>query len=170
MEVIPALRSVLSRKDFDDKFKPAFRELGYLRRMAFQQKGFWIFKSHVFGVTELLDSPHFSKIDSIVEKIGDDVNHWLKHDQLSFFDKQFYWENKTILDDEVHQLKIEIIERQPTWWESFHDAFDEFFSLMMNKLPELSFPFLPVQVTNLVWKALSNKNTAKKLLPSYRLD
>ncbi len=168
MEVLPAVRSTLSRKDFDNKFKPAFRELEYLGLMAFKQKGFWIFKSHVFTINELLESPHFSKIDSTVEKIGDDVNHWHERGQLSFFDKQFYWENKTILDDEVHLLRVAIIERQPTWWENFHDAFDDFFNLIMSKLPELGSALLPTSAANIFWKVFANQELAKKMLPSRR--
>ena len=166
MDILPTLRSALSRKDFDKKFQPAFRELEYLRLMAFQKKGFWIFQAHAFSMDELLESPQFTKIEAVIGKIGDDVENWLQNGQLSFFDKQFYWENKIILEDQVHQLRTEIIKRQPTWWEGFCNAFDHWLNLFMAKLPELATSFLPIQVAHLALKTASGQKMVKRLLPS----
>lgn len=168
MDVLPALRSVLSRKDFDNKFRPAFRELEYLRLMAFQKKGFWIFQAHAFSIDELWESPQFTKIDAVVEKIGDDMKNWLKSGQLSLLDKQFYWENKVILENQVHQLRKEIMERQPTWWEGFCHAFNYWIDLFMAKLPEVFTSFLPIQIAHLALRTASGQKIAQRLLPSLK--
>lgn len=136
--------------------------------MAFQKKGFWIFQAHSFSVNELLESPQFAKIDAVVGKIGDDVENWIKNDQLSFFDKQFYWENRIILDDQVHQLRTEIIKRQPTWWEGFCNVFDYWLDLFMAKLPELYTSFFPIQIAHLALKTASGQKMIQRLLPSLK--
>jgi len=119
-------------------------------------------------MNELLESPQFAKIDSVVGKIGDDVENWLKNGQLSFFDKQFYWENKTILEERVDQLKTEIIERQPTWWEGFCHAFNSWIDLFMSKLPEVFTSFLPIQIAHLALKTASGQKMTEMLLPSLK--
>ena len=165
MEALQSLKNVLSRKDFENKFKPASREMEYIRIKSHKKQGFWIFKSHVYELEELLESSHFSRIDSIIEKIGDDVRIWEKRSQLSLADKYIYNDCKGKFDDELHALKREIHERNYTWWENFYKAFDGFIELVIGKLPNVSYLFFPISTIEFVYNLLSGNKEKPKLPP-----
>lgn len=146
------------KKDFCNKFKPVFREMEYVRVKVQQKQGLWIFKRHLYTVDELMTSPHFCKIDSILGKIGDDVSNWEKQRELSFFDKQIYGENRERVEEELHKLKKEIYERKPTWWENFRNALDEFIEVVMSKLPYFQTFSWSGLIGGVIQKSLSGKN------------
>ena len=147
---------LLSSKDFDRKFQPIFRELELLHLKINKQQGWFIFKTHVWTKEELRKSEHISKIISISEKIGDDVNNWRLNKQLSFIEKGIYNQKRDRVDDELQATKIEIEERQETSWEKFANTFAKVIPEIMNYLPE-------IRPGNIASKLLGNVFTA--LLP-----
>lgn len=77
------------KEEYNRKFKPVFREIELIELQINQKKGWFIFKTHSCSKKELLESQHFSKINSITEKIGDDIKNWTKNNQFSFIEKKF---------------------------------------------------------------------------------
>ena len=75
---------LLSHNDFNRKFQPIFRELELLQLKINKKKGWFIFETHVWTQEELFKSEHISKINSITEKIGDDVENWKKNKHAKF--------------------------------------------------------------------------------------
>ena len=166
MEAMQGLKSALSKKDFENKFRPAYREMAYIEIKSGKKQGFWIFKTHVYGIDELLESEHFSKIDSIVEKIRDDVISWERKSQLSFFDKYIYTESRRKFDKDLHDLKAEICRRENTWFENLDKVLNIFIELVVNKLPQFSSLFLPFSALGMAFQLLSGKTEPLKLPPS----
>ena len=83
--------------DFDEdatslyqKFRHVHCEIDYIRAKIHQKRGFWFFKSHIYSVDELLESPHHARIYTITAKIGDDAGNWYKCGQLSKEGKKSY--------------------------------------------------------------------------------
>lgn len=155
----------LSWKGFEKKFKPILREIDYVKLKIHKKKGFWFLKQHVYTEQDLLDSPHFCKIDSIIEKIGSDVESWHKNGKLSLFDRQVYQEYRDATDLKLEGLKKEIIARQPTWWENFRSVFEGFIGVVMGKLPDLALSFLPPVIEGLVKGFLPGRNKEQARLP-----
>ncbi|OQA07932.1 MAG: hypothetical protein BWY66_01207 [bacterium ADurb.Bin374] len=102
---------------FEGKFKKVFKEIEIVRDQTRLVKGF-IFTSHPFSQEQLLKSDHFSRIDSIVKKIDDDATNWFCADNTSNIAEDIYHSiRKQVLND-ISELKREIADRQPTWWEN----------------------------------------------------
>lgn len=151
----------LSNKDFDRKFQPIFRELELLQLKINKKSGWFILKTHIWTKEELLNSEHISKINSITEKIGDDVNNWRLNKQLSFIEQGIYNQNRDRVDDELHTTKRKIEERPETFWDEFAKSFKKLIPVIMNNLPEI----IP---QNVAFKLLGNVVTA--LLPESNRD
>lgn len=125
----------------------------------------FIFKNHVCTKQELLESNHFIRINSITEKIGDDVENWDKNGQLSLIEAKVYNVCKDKMDDELHNIRIKIIERQDTFWESFANIFGNVIGHIMDNLPMIN---IPLRLFSGVVKALlpGTKNKKRKLSAS----
>lgn len=166
MEALQGLKNALSKKDFENKFRPAYREMAYIELKSGKKQGFWIFKSHVYNIEELLESEHFSKMDSIVEKIRDDVVSWERQSQLSFFDKYIYTVLRKQFDDDLHALRLKICGRENTWCENLDKVLNIFIELIVNKLPQFSTLFVPFSAVGMAVKLFSDKTASLKLPPS----
>jgi hypothetical protein len=125
-------RSILARK-----FRKAFREIDYIKAKIHKKQGFLFFKNHVYSVEELLNSEHHGKIYSITEKIGDDAANWYKRGQLGSAGKELYEEKRDEIEVELHQVNLEIMNRQPTWWEEVKGVFTRFVEMVMDNMPDL---------------------------------
>ncbi len=85
----------------------------------------------------MLQSEHHERINSITEKIGDDVKHWerAKGKLSSFVQIAYYYRYK--VESTLHDVNKAIENREPTWWEQCKDALGGFVVKIMNNLPEL---------------------------------
>lgn len=128
---------VINHKDFARKFKPVFNEMELIESEIHQTSGFLWFTYHVCTKEELLKSEHFSKIDSITRKIGDDIENWDKNNQLSKKEAKQYHEKRDNVEDRLHAIKLEIKKREDTWWEQFTGAFSSYAELIMDNLPDV---------------------------------
>jgi hypothetical protein len=157
------------------KFKKAFREIDYIKAKIHQKKGFLFFKNHVYSVEDLLNSEHHGKIYSITEKIGDDAANWHRRGTLGTAGKELYEENRDEIEVELHQVNLEIMNRQPTWWEEVKGVFTRFVELVMDNMPDLiagvllsmaqrALFFLPGKLG----KILRLKSKKRKFLPHIR--
>ncbi len=126
------------KEEYNRKFKPVFREIELIELQINQKKGWFIFKTHICSKKELLESQHFSKINSITEKIGDDIENWTKNNHFSFIEKKIYTESREKVDDQLHNLRKKIIKRQDTFWESFVSTFGDFIERIMDNMPILN--------------------------------
>jgi hypothetical protein len=120
---------------FARKFRPVFREIEYIKNKIHLKEGFFIFKSHIYSVNELLESEHHAKINSIAEKIGDDFMNWDKRGEISVKGKKIYVDKRFETEEELHRLNLEIQTRQRTWWEETSQALIMFVKVVMKKLP-----------------------------------
>ncbi len=112
-------------------------EIDYLKDKIHEKSG-WIFKEHTYTRDELLKSKHASKIYSMTGKIGDDAQNWYKRGELTEEGKAAYENEKEIVEDRFHQVKRDISRREPTFWESVKEGFDQFIEIVMNSMPELT--------------------------------
>lgn len=145
---------------FRRKFKTVHYEIDYLKAKINQKSGFWIFKSHVYTIDELLASEHHAKIYAITEKIGDDAKNWHKAGELSGVARDAYYNERETVEDRLHQVNLEIQTRQPTWWEETKDAFTQFVRKVINNMPDLGWRLLDKLINKLL------PSPIKKLLSS----
>ena len=120
----------------ESKFRKVYIELESLERKIYRKSGFLFFKSHVYTIEELLDSPHHHKIFSITEKIGDDMESWFNAGKLTSEEEEIYYFERDKIDDELHRINMIIEDREPTWWEEVKGPFIEFGIMILNNLPE----------------------------------
>lgn len=122
---------------FSRKFKKVHDEIDYLEAKIHKKKGVLFFKSHVYSVEELLKSEHHAKIYSITGKIGDDVTNWYKAGNMSSEEVKAYRDERDDVDERLHEVNLEIQNREPTWWEEIKEPFTEFYYVVMRNLPDL---------------------------------
>jgi hypothetical protein len=121
---------------FHRRFKRVFNEIEYIRVKINKKEG-WLFTNHIYTQEELFDSPHHKKIYSVTEKIGDDAENWYKHGKFSDEGKALYYDYRDEVDDELHEINLEIENREPTWWESFKGIAEGFIFSVMDNMPML---------------------------------
>jgi len=51
--------------------------------------------------------------------------------------KEFYHDRRDDVETELHLVNMEISRRQPTWWESFKGAMENFVVSVMSNMPML---------------------------------
>ncbi|MDZ8109559.1 MAG: hypothetical protein RM338_28590 [Nostoc sp. DedQUE12a] len=124
-------------------FKKAFNEIDLIQTKIHQKQGFWIFEIHKYSTEELEKSEHHSKIFSITEKLGSDIYNWHNLGKLSNNDFNYYHEERGNLEDKIHSVNMEIVNRQPTWIEETLSILNKFKEVIMNNLPTLVRPMLP---------------------------
>lgn len=133
---------LLSQKDFESKFKPVERELTRLReKVGVTRRKLGLFKVHKFTREEL--DQHLSKIESFVEKIGDDVSQWETSEQLTFFEKSLYMKYRNDIQSRLQDIEAMIEDRNPTFWEDVFSLFTNYTSRIMEYLPEFLVYSLP---------------------------
>ena len=118
------------------KFKIAYRECDYLEDKIFKKDGV-IFKTHRYSISDLMDSPHHSKINAVTQKIGSDISYWEMSGKLSAREKEAYHIERENIDDTLHQINRNIQNREPTLWEEISKVAEEFVGKIMNNLPML---------------------------------
>jgi hypothetical protein len=119
------------------KFNRAFREIDYIKTKIYKKQGFLFFKNHVYSVEELLNSEHHGKIYSVTEKIGDDAANWYRRGQLGPTGKELYEDKRNEIEIQLHQVNLEIMNRQPTWWEEVKGVFTRFVEMVIDNMPDL---------------------------------
>lgn len=154
---------------FDRFFRPAHREIDFLKVKIKKRSGLLIFKWHDYSIDELLRSEHHSKIDSITRKIGDDASNWYKRGELPESAKDIYEKCKYNLEEELHELNLKIAERKPTWFEQAKGTLQKFVEVIRENMP--------TPVRNLLEDALLNLlgvpiigTLSKRFLPSGSSD
>lgn len=130
------------KRQFDRFFKPAYREIDFLKIEVNQQDGFMFFKWHKYTIEELLESKHHGKIDSVTRKIGDDVCILYKRGEIPEDYKEMYEDYKTEVDDKLHEVNKSICERQPTWLERARKSLTDFVEKIQKNMPPLVRNFL----------------------------
>jgi hypothetical protein len=160
---------LLSNKDFNRKFQPIFRELELVQQQIEQKKGWFIFKTHVWTKEELLKSEHMSKINSISEKIADDIENWETNKQLSPIEKMIYHTNRARVEKQLHATKLQIGNREETFWAKFADSFGQMIPLIMDKLPDIISGNIPLKLLgNAIIALLPGSNHNNRKLPAFR--
>ena len=124
-----------SNSEIVHKFKKVYSELATLERKIFQRSGFLIFKSHIYTIEELLNSPHHQKIFSITEKIGSDMHSWYAAGKLLDSEEKEYFSHRNSVDTQLQRLNMKIQTRKPTWWEKTKGPLMEFVGLVLENLP-----------------------------------
>ena len=122
---------------FERKFRKVHYEIDYLKGKIDRKTGFLFFKTHVYSIDELLQSEHHAKIYSLTEKIGDDAENWYRSGELSEAGREAYYQERSEIDHKLHQVNLEIQNREPTWWESVREPFTKFIRIVMNNMPDL---------------------------------
>ncbi len=118
------------------KFRRVYKEIDRLDTKIYQKSGFLFFRSHVYTIKELLNSPHHQKIYSFTEKIGDDAQNWYRAGRLSEDEQERYHQNRSKIDRSLRGINISIQKRKPTWWEVVKEPFTQFVEVILHNLPE----------------------------------
>lgn len=119
------------------KFKIAYRECDFLQDKIFKKDGIF-FKEHRYKTTYLMNSPHHDKINAVTEKIGSDISYWEMSGKLSHSEKETYYTERDKIDDILHQINRDILNREATLWEKISKAAEEFVAKIMDNLPMLT--------------------------------
>jgi hypothetical protein len=124
--------------DLEKKFNRVFRQIIVLESKVNEKRGFWFFETHVYSKETLFNSEHYSKIDSITEKIGSDVISWDKFEKLTEEGRSVYENTKKEVKDKLEQVGKIIANREPTWWEKIQYSFIEFIDkIVIDNMPEI---------------------------------
>ena len=102
-----------------------------------QKTGFLIFKTHVYTQDELLRSEHHGMIYAITEKIGDDADNWYKAGKLSNAGRDAYYAHRERVEQDLHSVNKEIMQREATWWEKVGGVLTQFVGLIKHNMPDL---------------------------------
>lgn len=124
------------------RFKKVYYEINCIKIKIHKQEGFWIFKSHIYTIEELLNSEHHRKIYALTEKIGDDANNWYKVGKLSEEGRNTYDQQRDDVHEKLDDVNLEIQNRQPTWWEEVKGTLIKFIKIVIDNMPELKRNFL----------------------------
>ena len=147
------------------KFQKVYLEIDKIEFKIFRKEGFLFFKSHVFSINELLNSPEHQKIDSITKKIGDDAQIWYKRGKLTVDEEEAYYDEKDKVNEELRKLNKKILNREPTWWEEVKSPFIRFVEIIADNLPdELKLDLISF-IKKIAPKYLPNFKEAIKMLP-----
>ena len=122
---------------FQRFFRPAYREIEILDRKINRKDGLLIFKWHKYTTKELLDSEHHAKINSVTEKIGDNLTNWYKRSELPEVAKPIYERHKYNLDERLHDTNLKIYDRKPTWLERAKGILERFVEIVRENMPLL---------------------------------
>jgi hypothetical protein len=131
-------------------FKRALNEIEVLQSQIHLKKGVWIFQLHRYSGEELGESVHYDKIYAITEKLGDDVGNWHRAGKLTNQEFDFYHGQRDVVEDRLKAVRLEIINRKPTFLETLLESFDSFFETVVVSLPRLQ-RFLPVPISAILW-------------------
>jgi hypothetical protein len=124
-------------------FTRIFRECDTLEEKVNKLTGI-MFKRHFYSSDDLLESDHFSKIESFSGKIKDDIERWGTANKLSARIYSFYNENAREVHDRMERIMHKIWNRKPTGWERLCEVFVSFFRFLKEKiLPLMSFKLIP---------------------------
>ena len=96
-----------------------------------------IFKRHKYTAEELLNSPEYDRIKSLIEKINDDITNWKNSNRLSLSTRNIYNTNRDLLETRLIDTENKIRNREPTWWENVKRFFTKFIQFVIEKLPKL---------------------------------
>jgi len=118
-------------------FKKINSYLEDLFGMVNKKTGFWIFTSHKYSAKKILKSEQYRKIESYVDKIGDDITNWEKNGELDGSIRHTYNVNRDALEFRIVDLKSQIEKREPTWWDKVKDFFVKAVKWISEKLPKI---------------------------------
>jgi hypothetical protein len=118
-------------------FRRINKNIDKLFGMKDEKKGVWIFKSHKYSAKQLFSSYEYDKIESISEKIADDISNWRENGQLDIETKRIYNVNRDYLVARTEELAKAIEDRQPTWWGKVKNFFAQLLDFISRILPRL---------------------------------
>jgi hypothetical protein len=98
-----------------------------------------IFVRHKYSVEALLESDHFSKIESFAGKIRTDFETWAATNKLSYRLEILYNHHIEALQARIDRITAKIKQREPTIWEKVCSAFMRLSRILVEKL----LPFIP---------------------------
>lgn len=122
---------------FHRKFKSVHAEIRILHDKVHLQDGWWIFKTHVYTLEELLRSPHHHKISAMTRKLGDDAENWYKVGEISEIGRSAYYAGRENIRDRLQEVEETIRTRKPTWWEGARVAIADFLERVASNMPDL---------------------------------
>ncbi|MDM3851932.1 MAG: hypothetical protein PT119_18605 [Aphanizomenon gracile PMC627.10] len=117
-------------------------EIGRIRFMLKEQKGFLFFKSHVYSKETLFNELHHGKILKIVDNVNNLAVIWNRHGVLTRDGIKFFEFKHKEIHRELEKLQHEIEKRDGTWWEKISGAFREFISFIKEHIPQFAVGFL----------------------------
>jgi hypothetical protein len=124
------------------QFKNLENSLFDIKRKLLQKDGFWFVKWHVYEQEQLLNDAAFARIDAFVGVISSNIESWLGYNSISQEFMLHYNAMRDNLELKIENLKNDIIDREPTFWETISDGFKGFFKFLISKLPKIVVKYL----------------------------
>jgi hypothetical protein len=118
------------------KFIKVYGEIDIIEIKTAKKTGFLFFKSHVYTINDLLNSEHHQKINSITEKIGDDIQGWFNLGKLDKEEEESYYTERINVDEALRKINKNIAMREPTWWEEVREPFHQFVEKISDNMPD----------------------------------
>lgn len=122
------------RQMFARKFRRVYDEIDYLEEKIKQTHDFWGFTWHRYTIDELMKSEHHRKIDSITDKIGDDVQNWYDRKTLTIIGKEIYERNKDKIEERLKIVNMKILRRKPTYTDKIKNPLKLFVQKVIENL------------------------------------
>ena len=110
--------------------------------MIYEQKGFWIFKNHIYSKETLFNELHYGKIVKILDNIDHLTMTWNRHGILTRDGIDFLNLKRDEITTELENIQDEIARRDPTWWEQIYSIFIDFTNFVRNHIPQFAIGFL----------------------------
>lgn len=136
-------------------YKKVNEQIKQLHSEINSQDGFFLFKKHKYTIEELLESPHFNKINAITEKLGNDIQNWYINGKISNDEKKLYDNVRSRIEKDLNEVTVKIVLREHTWSEKISKVFQKFINIIMDNLPNI-----PVA-------CLDGRKVQKRLPPGY---
>ncbi|MEA5620401.1 hypothetical protein VB711_21515 [Cronbergia sp. UHCC 0137] len=122
-------------------FKKIDREIKRIRWMIYEQKGFWIFKNHVYSKETLFNELDDGKIVKILDNVEHLTMTWNRHGILTRDGIDFLNLKRDEITTELENIQNEIARRDPTWWEQIYGIFIDFTNFVRNHIPQFAIGF-----------------------------
>lgn len=125
-------------------FAKVYGAIDELRAHIFMKDGWFIFKEHTFSKDELLNHPIFANVYAMLGQVDDLVSRWSEksdHSTLNEDEKdivKFYHENRVAVEHRLSELRQEILNRKPTFWEQLIYAIELLIKRVFIALPAIS--------------------------------
>jgi hypothetical protein len=139
------------RRSIDRNFRHISEGVAEIEARIDQKFGFWVVQMHDCTKDQLLSElSSGGRIFALTEQFGSDVQSWDRNGKLNADDRGSYQEKRSDAETKLHEVRMRVIQRQPTGLEQFVDGVNGLIDRVLDNLPDLTRRLLPQRVQRLL--------------------